>query len=124
MASPRGAQEGPGAVASCGPGFAPRQRLMVEWGQWNLVEVRVHVGRYRYRIGARMRTILRYLPEDGEPVLRSLLVRMIQDDFLVTRQAAHQSLNRLLAQGLVVEVDGDEVALASRLRTAPGSRRL
>jgi hypothetical protein len=94
---------------------------MVEWGQWNLVEVRVHVGRYRYRIGERMRTILRYLPEDGEPVLRPLLVRMLQDDYLISRQAAHQALNRLLAQGLVMEVDGDEVALHPRLRRSAGA---
>jgi len=73
------------------------------------------VPRYRYRIGARMRTILRYFPDDGGPLPRSLLVRMLQDDYLISRQAAHQALARALRQGLVA-MEGDEVALARRVR--------
>jgi hypothetical protein len=71
---------------------------MVEWGQWNFVEVRVHVGRYRYRIGARMKDILLFLRGEEGPVPRSLLVRILQDDCLISRQAAHQALARALRQ--------------------------
>ncbi len=80
------------------------------------------VGRYRFRVGERMRTILRYLSEDGEPMPRSLLVRMLQDDYLISRQAAHQALARAQAQGLVV-VERHEVALAPRLRRPVGAER-
>jgi hypothetical protein len=78
----------------------------------------VHVGRYRYRIGARMREILEFLRDEG-PAPRSLLVEVLRWGG-ISRQAAHQAVNRALAQGLVV-VDGDEVALHPRLRRPGGA---
>jgi hypothetical protein len=76
------------------------------------------VGRYRCRVGARMREILDVLRDEG-PTPRSLLIEMLQWSG-ISRQAAHQALARALAQGLVV-VEGDTVALSPRLRRPVGA---
>jgi FMN phosphatase YigB (HAD superfamily) len=81
----------------------------------------VHVGRYRFRVGPRMKDILLFLRDEEEPVPRSLLVRMLQDDCLISRQAAHQALARARARGLVIIENGDGVALHPRLRRLVGA---